>query len=69
MSKSNIHTRTHTDRDVMVARNRVFINIRSKYKMLHDRSIVARYGAKCLDKNKAQQALQFLSDIEKEIVL
>ena len=69
MSKSGIHTRTHVDRDVMVARNRAFIKIRSKYKMLHDRSIVARYGAQCLDKKKAEQALQLLADIEKEIVL
>ena len=69
LAKANIHTKTHTDRDTMVGRNRAFIKIRSKYKLLHDRSRVARYGANCSNKLKAVHCLQVLSDIEKEISL
>ena len=69
LAKTNIHTQTHTDRSVMVGRNRSFIRIRNQYKMLHDRSIAARYGASILSKAKAQQSLQLLADIENEITL
>ena len=69
LAKSNIHMKTHTDRAVMVGRNRAFDKIRSKYKMLHDRSIAARYGASSSKKGKALQSLQLLADIENEIIL
>ena len=53
----------------MVNMQREFKNIRSKYKYLHTKSIVARYAGESITKTKAEDALKYLSDIEKEIIL
>ena len=63
----NIHSKSHTASENMVNSQRDFRNIRTKYKTLHTRSIVARYSGENISKDKAMEALQYLKDIEREL--
>ena len=67
LANDDIHNKTHLDRGNVVERYSYFRNIRTQYKTLHDRSIVARYGKSSVNKKKAEQALKCLEEIEKEI--
>lgn len=69
LAKCNAHCETHKHRNDTVCGNPMFLKIRSKYKALYDRSIVARYYAKPLNKKKAEEALMLLGEIEKTIKL
>ena len=46
-----------------------YSNVRRQFKVLYDRSRIARYGPLVVDKGKAEHALQCLEQIEKEITL
>lgn len=69
LAKSNIHNGDHTCRKRTVERFSNFRSIRNQYKVLYDRSRVARYGPAVIDKAKAENALECLKEIEKEITL
>lgn len=69
LSKDKLHSKTHSDRGNVVERYAAFRNIRTQYKNLHDRSIIARYEGSNISKKKAEQALEWLKDIEDEIQL
>lgn len=62
-----IDSKSHTARENMVNRQGDFRRIRTKYKVLHTRSIVARYSGENITKEKAQESLTYLKDIEKEL--
>lgn len=61
------HSANHTQRGNLVNTYRDFAQIRSKYKVLHTRSIVARYSGKDITKEKAQESLNYMKDIEEEL--
>lgn len=69
LSKQDLHTTNHTSRGGLVDSYSGFRMIRSQYKVLYDRSRVARYGPACMSKSKAEYALKCLEDIEKQIAL
>ncbi len=62
-----IDSKSHTARENMVNRQSDFRKIRVKYKVLHTRSIVARYSGESMTREKAQECLQYMEEIEKEL--
>ena len=69
LAKSNIHNTNHADRGTIVERYASFKKVRSQYKFLHDKSVIARYAGANMNREKAERALSCLKDIEKEIHL
>ncbi len=67
LARYGMDSTSHAARGNMVNRQSDFRNIRVKYKALHTRSIVARYSGKNITKEKAQESLQYMEDIEREL--
>lgn len=68
LASYGFHGPNHAARDNMVYQYSDFKNIRAKYKDLHTKSIIARYSAEDISKEKAKTALRYLEDIEKELL-
>lgn len=69
LAKNDVHTTTHVSRDGFIEKYSAFRNIRNQYKFLHDKSVIARYTELNINQKKAEQAIRYLNDIEKEIQL
>lgn len=67
LAKSHIDSKNHKLRQNNVERFNVFKPIRVQYKILYDRSIVARYEPAFMTKDKSKLALKCLHEIEKEL--
>lgn len=67
LASYGFHGTSHKARGNQVNTYADFRNIRAKYKILHTNSINARYAGFSVSKEVAQQSLQYLKDIEKEI--
>ena len=67
LADDNIDSSDHTARNNNVERFNYFQPIRAKYKVLYDRSRVARYDATFMNEKKARFALSCLETIEHEL--
>lgn len=68
LAVNNIHNKTHISRNNMIDRMSEFREIRAQYKFLHDRSVIARYEAANMNKQKAEMALTLLNQIESKMI-
>ena len=69
LAKGGIHSPDHSFRRRTIDMISNYSNVRRQFKVLYDRSRIARYGPLVVDKGKAEHALQCLEQIEKEITL
>lgn len=62
------HTKNHKKRAEIVGAHERFKNIRAKYNQLQTRCWVARYEAHRTSKDQAKRMLEYLRDIEEELL-